>query len=311
MNSHAPIFRTDASASERLRLAIGIASTGRREILQAILPQIARQTRIPDEIVICVACPGDADEVWCRELGLAVNVVSASRGLCCQRNKILRNVPEADILLFLDDDFLMAPSYLEELEKLFQSNTDVVMSTGTVKLDGILGPGIPVSEGLRIVDTLPAIGIEADDVIPVSSAYGCNMAVRMSVLRNADLWFDENLPLYSWLEDVDFSGQIAPYGLIVRSNRLRGVHLGAKRGRMSGVRFGYSQIANPIYMVRKRTMSRRFAAAQLIRNLTANAVKVFRPEPWVDRKGRLIGNARALADLVRGRLAPTNITSIE
>ncbi|WP_367715613.1 hypothetical protein AB2N04_16470 [Nitratireductor sp. GISD-1A_MAKvit] len=137
------------------------------------------------------------------------------------------------------------------------------------------------------------------------------MAVRMSTVRGYGLRFDENLPLYGWLEDVDFSRQIARHGRIVRSPRLHGVHLGTKTGRTSGVRLGYSQIANPFYLMRKRTMSPGQAAPQIARNLAANALRALYPEPWVDRRGRLVGNIRAVGDLMRGRLAPQNVNVLE
>ena len=35
-----------------------------------------------------------------------------------------------------------------------------------------------------------------------------------------------------------------------------------------------------------------------------------RPEPWIDRRGRLAGNLRALRDLVTGRLAPGRILEL-
>ena len=66
--------------------------------------------------------------------------------------------------------------------------------------------------------------------------------------------FDENLPLYGWAEDVDFCRQLATYGRIVENARTTGVHLGSNSGRTSGVCFGYSQIANPLYLWRKGTL---------------------------------------------------------
>src|SRR6202040_3955084 len=89
--------------------------------------------------------------------------------------------------------------------------------------------------------------------------YGCNMAFRLKPIVSHNVVFDDNLPLYGWQEDIDFSRRVLPYGRIVRSKSLRGVHLGIKLGRTSGVRFGYSQIANPIYLTRKGTMSRKHA----------------------------------------------------
>ena len=85
------------------------------------------------------------------------------------------------------------------------------------------------------------------------------MIVRTAPVLAHGLRFDDNLPLYGWLEDIDFARSIAPYGRVVKSMLLRGVHLGVKRGRTSGVKLGYSQIANPLYMLRKGT----FAALML------------------------------------------------
>ncbi len=137
------------------------------------------------------------------------------------------------------------------------------------------------------------------------------MAVRLTPVHAHGLRFDENLPLYGWLEDVDFSRRVAPYGRIVKNWRMKGVHLGNKRGRTSGVRLGYSQVANPIYLLSKGTVSLNFAFIQLSRNLLANFAKVIRPEPWVDRHGRVFGNVLGFFDLVRGRLHPTRIFDLD
>lgn len=140
--------------------------------------------------------------------------------------------------------------------------------------------------------------------------YGCNMAFRMEPVRRHGILFDENLPLYGWQEDLDFSRRLADHGTVVMSNGLRGVHLGAKFGRTSGVRLGYSQIANPIYLIRKGTITRKHAIGLMRRNLTANLMRSFRPEPWVDRRGRLKGNMLAVVDLLMRRISPLRILQI-
>ena len=66
-----------------------------------------------------------------------------------------------------------------------------------------------------------------------------------------------------------------------------------------------------VYLMGKKTMSPRHAAPQIMRNLVANAVKIVWPEPWVDRRGRFLGNMRAVVDLVRGRLSPQNVNALE
>ncbi|MGH6807545.1 MAG: glycosyltransferase family 2 protein [Ensifer adhaerens] len=291
-------------------VAIGIPSCGRRDILSAVLPLIARQTRQPDEIFVSLSSPEDMDPSCTDGLACPVTVILSERGLCRQRNRILAAV-DADIILFLDDDFLMAPSYVDELVGLFLSQPDVVMCTGTVIADGIIGPGISIDAGLEMIEVGLPQPDRTETFAPIYSAYGCNMAVRTAAIRRGGLRFDENLPLYGWLEDVDFSRLVAKQGRVVRSSRLLGVHLGTKKARTPGVKFGYSQIANPIYLMRKHTMSIRHATVQMGRNLIANSVKVWNPEPWVDRKGRLRGNARAFLDLLTGRLAPQNVEGLE
>ncbi len=137
------------------------------------------------------------------------------------------------------------------------------------------------------------------------------MSFRLAPVREHGLLFDENLPLYGWQEDVDFSRQLAPYGKIIKTSLLQGVHLGTKRGRTSGVRLGYSQVANPIYLARKGTLARTQAVNRVFRNLIANCFRSLIPEPWVDRRGRLKGNLIAVGDFINGRLAPKRILELD
>jgi hypothetical protein len=87
----------------------------------------------------------------------------------------------------------------------------------------------------------------------------------------------------------------------------RGVHLGAKSGRTSGKRLGYSQVMNPVYLARKGTYPWKRALRSISRHLAINLVRSVRPEAWVDRRGRLLGNGLALIDLCRGRIVPERI----
>jgi hypothetical protein len=149
--------------------------------------------------------------------------------------------------------------------------------------------------------------IQAGSIRPDYGAYGCNMVFRLAPVHTHNVIFDENLPLYAWQEDIDFSRQMANWGRVVRAEALTGVHLGVKRGRTSGVRFGYSQVANPIYLMRKGTVSLSYGGKTMVKNVLANVARAFRPEAHVDRVGRLKGNMLALFDLLRGRLHPQRI----
>ncbi len=301
---------TSTKLQPGLTIIIGIPSSGRRDIISSVVPHLGRQTRAPDQLVICAPASDDVDMKQLTGLPFPVQFLKSERGLCRQRNAIIDAVPNADVILFLDDDFLLAPTYIAELERLFLRNPDVDMTTGMVLADGATGPGIAIDDALALLGVTPQSGQELT-VHETYSGYGCNMAVRMSTVQICRLRFDEELPFYGWLEDVDFSRAVSRFGRVVASPQLRGVHLGTKTGRMSGLRLGYSQIANPVYLVRKQTLTWRRACGQMARNIGSNLAKVWRPEPWVDRKGRLKGNVLAIRDLITGQLSPCNIRSMD
>ncbi|MEB0059223.1 MULTISPECIES: glycosyltransferase family 2 protein [unclassified Variovorax] len=295
-----------ANASEHI--VVGIATAGRRDVLDKMLWQLTLQRKLPDCVIICPAADYDFDESIISKLPYPIEVVRGARGLCAQRNLILKKISDDGLVVFFDDDFYPAVDFLEKTISCFLASPDFVAMTGIVIVDGALGPGIEHDEALRILSS----DSECTDLTPntIYNVYGCNMAFRASTIRDSRAAFDENLPLYSWLEDVDFSRSMSAKGAIGQSRSLRGVHLATKRGRTSGVRFGYSQIANPIYMAKKGTFAWSRAFSQMGRNVTANLARCVNPEPWVDRRGRLKGNLTAFSDLFRGRLHPRRILDI-
>jgi GT2 family glycosyltransferase len=295
---------------ERLSIVVGIATLARRDILTKTIDFLAHQTRLPDRLVICPVEPDDVDSSSLDRFPAPTLMVKGTIGSCAQRNLILSTAERADIVVFFDDDFFADRNYLANLEKIFLANADVVATTGCLLADGATGPGLSVEQGQELA------GVEnpaADNSVLIDcyGTYGCNMAFRMETIRQNDIRFDENLPLYGWQEDIDFSLRVAAHGRIVRTKGMRGVHLGVKLGRTSGVRFGYSQIANPVYLVRKGTMSLKHAMKLIGRNAAANLVRSFHPEPWIDRKGRLKGNFLALIDTAAGRVTPNRILQLD
>jgi hypothetical protein len=131
------------------------------------------------------------------------------------------------------------------------------------------------------------------------------MAFRDRVVEICE--FDESLPLYSWQEDRDYTSQAARLGKTLYHPACRGVHLGMRSGRVSGLRFGYSQIANPVYLMGKGTMEARTAFRFMIKHLSSNTVRAFRRGMDVDYPGRLKGNLYALWDLLNGQCHPMKI----
>jgi hypothetical protein len=296
-------------ACSTLKIAVGIATAGRKQILTKTTDLLKRQRRLPDLLVICPLPSDDVDLTMFDGFPFAVTLVHGPSGLCAQRNMILSAVPEMDIVVFFDDDFLPDSDYLASLEVTFLAHPEVTALTGHLLADGAKGPGLSIQQGLEILSSPRPKFKEAFE--RRAGTYGCNMAFRMRPVRAHQLRFDENLPLYGWQEDIDFSVQQAPFGRTFKCNYLLGVHLGVKSGRTSGIRFGYSQIANPIYLVRKGTMSRRHAKMLIWRNIVANILRSFYSEPWIDRKGRLKGNLIALADILMSRLSPSRVLQLD
>lgn len=292
----------DAREMRHLKLAVGVATIGRPDVLVAMLRRLHEQRRRPDRIVICAPAKEDAgDPDVLAQLG--VEALIGARGLTRQRNRILDAVGDCDLVAFFDDDFVPDVGFLDLAETLFSANPDIALATGVVLADGIIGPGLDFSQAEAVLANAPRAPA-AGGLRRIYNGYGCNMVVRLAPVVRENLRFDEDLPLYGWLEDVDFSRRLAQFGEIVQVDALRGVHLGVKSGRQSGVRLGYSQIANPVHLMRNRTMSPGRALWLMTRNAGMNISRGLWPEPYIDRRGRLAGNAIAIADLLRRRLHP-------
>lgn len=296
------------SRKDGLTIAVAIATAGRRDILTQTITFLNNQSRKPDEFLVCPSRPEDVDAEGLSAYRGTVRILPGPVGLPHQRN-VLVAAAKADIIVFFDDDFLPAANYLAEVERLFAENADIMVATGYVIADGARGPGLEFDEGeKRLAADVPPRRLP---IVPTFNGYGCNMAIRLAPVRAHGLRFDENLPFYAWLEDVDFSRLLAPYGRIVWAHQLRGVHLGTKKaGRSPGKRLGYSQVANRIYIHRKGNMPWYQVVDGIARNLLSNLFWSLKPEPWVDRRGRLSGNLLAIGDLFKGRLDPRNILTL-
>jgi GT2 family glycosyltransferase len=293
-----------------LNIVVGIPTIGRASILRETLIELARQNRRPDSVIVCGAKPADVEGAADAYPGTVV--LLSEPGLPRQRNAIIEAAADADIVVFFDDDFLPDANYLAAVEHQMTQDPQIVVATGLVLADGIGGPGLTPDGGRSILARCAARdGARSLDVRPAFSGYGCNMAVRLAPMRSQGIRFDERLPLYGWQEDVDLSRRLAEFGLVVQIDAACGVHLGAKSGRGSGVRLGYSQVANPLYICGKRRgYPFRRAVTHIARNMAMNVARATWPEPYVDRRGRLRGNLLALFDLTVGRMAPERILDL-
>jgi len=241
-----------------------------------------------------------------------VHVLFGSPGLAAQRNRALSLVQSNyDIVIFFDDDFVPSRFWIERIKMLMVTHPDVGCVTGRILVDGVLIGGLSWPDGQSIVDkadsSMKMITMDnhsAKDEPP----YGCNMAFRSKIIEY--IRFDERLVLYGWLEDRDFGFRAATGGRTISSDLIWGVHLGTTRGRISGLRFGYSQMVNPWYLMKKGSMKPFDACRYIVRWISSNALGVIFQNSTVDRWGRLKGNIIGIKDIMLGHWAPEKVTEL-
>jgi GT2 family glycosyltransferase len=299
-----------------------IATCGRRAVVAELLEQLARQTCRPDLVLVSAAGPDDVPAGCPSRVDLAklhVRTVCGAKGLTAQRNTALRwlrdhttvfDVPDT-FIVFFDDDFVPRHDWIAAAATLFHADEDLVGADGIILGDGAGGTSYGLDAALNMIARGVPVKTRRNprtEARLVPSLYGCNMAIRASAAQGR--YFDENLPLYGWLEDLDFTTRVRQYGRMLRSQTLVGVHRGVNAGRTSGLRYGYSQIANAVHLVKKGTMQRHRAIRDITRQMTANLLMSANPEPHVDRAGRLQGNWLALRDWLSGDLSTTRILEL-
>lgn len=290
------------------KIAVFVASLGRPDNLRALLERLTVQTVPPAQVVLSLEKPEDCPRT--DDIPLAVEIIYGPRGLTRQRNRALdRMAPDIDIVMFCDDDYVPSRFALEGVLNTFAAYPDAQGVTGRLLFDGAKGPGMPPAEATQRVDAEDARHSAAPPPTyrrPINGLYGCNMAMRVSAI--GDTRFDEALPLYGWLEDTDFTLRVSH--ALIETDGFYGVHCAEKGGREKiGVRLGYMQVANAIYLYRKGSIRLSRLVGLLYRPVLTNHVRILSPEPWIDRAGRARGNRDALIDLARGRCEPGRILS--
>jgi GT2 family glycosyltransferase len=290
-------------------LAVIIPSANRPEILHATVAALTQQSLSPAEIILSL--PGPEHSLPETRTLPFVRVVLAPLGLTAQRNAAIDALsPGIAVVAFLDDDVALHRDYLRHIAHAFAALPDLVLADGHLLADGVRSGGIARARAEALVAAVEADAPEKQ-VRPSTpeEIYGCNMSVRRAAL--AAVRFDERLPLYGYMEDRDFAFRCARLGRVMRVERALAVHLGVSAGRVSGRRFGFSQVMNPLYLWRKGSYrSRRDVVRQVLKPVLFNAAMSLAPSGRIDRRGRLAGNCRALAAAMRGRIAPEDVLRV-
>lgn len=290
-------------------VAVVIASTGRPQLLDALLQDLERQHQLPSEV--CLAVAQQTDLPHRRELPFEVRELLTEPGLTRQRNAGIEALERSpDVVAFLDDDLVISTTYIHEVARFFSTHLDVAGASGRLLADGAsaktpIGRAAASQALYHHVLEGPAPRYQRSTVVPLNRLYGCNMFVRRELLTHVR--FDERLPLYGWLEDLDFSRRLLPHGKLARIDEAVAIHIGARSGgRTQHLRFGYAQIVNPLYL-RSRGTVRNFELARLVvAPVLKNVLSFANP----DRRTRARGNFFALLDIARKVSDPERMVAL-
>jgi GT2 family glycosyltransferase len=306
-----------------MKAFIVIATKGRPKETYELFNSLAAQTYPIEHIVVMGS---DSEDVvaldmhsLCQEKKVTIDLTKA--GLTTQRNAGLDYIKHQYqhkldakewVVVFFDDDFRLAPNWLAECITAFESNPNLIGAGGCVLADGIkIMHGYQEQDAIAFLEgkTRPKRHVWSGRTSrPVHDLYGCNMAYRGTFALHER--FDENLPYYGWLEDVDYSVRASKKGELRYLPNAKGVHLGVQGGRTSGVRFGYSQIANTLYLYQKETVALRKIVFLVARNILSNTVRTITFRTKKDYRGRLYGNALAMIDLLKSKCHPMNVIDL-
>ncbi|WP_242665377.1 glycosyltransferase family 2 protein [Nocardioides sp. PD653] len=155
------------------------------------------------------------------ESGPTVRFVHTTPGLPHQRNLGIERA-QGDIVHFIDDDVILHPEYCAELGALFDLQGDSLIGAGgLIESHGTRNPrlwwrlGLLDSrrQGVVLPSGVSVIVTHADEPLNVQWLSGCSMSFRRSLFELER--FDDDLPGYALMEDVDFSWRASLHGSLM------------------------------------------------------------------------------------------------
>ena len=209
-----------------------------RRLVASLAPELATGSR---EII--VAENGTPAPMQLALEGAPIKHLHETRaGKCRIQNRAIAQAG-GEILVFLDDDLVVAPGYLEAVEQFFDTHREFAAMKGRILAaedpEKKVGPMAPYLD-LPIVD-------HGDEVIEVRGVLGANMAFRADVLKQVGP-FDERLgpgaggheeetEMSQRLRRAGFRIGYAPKAVVYhevdpsRANRERFIRIARERGR--------------------------------------------------------------------------------
>ncbi len=212
-----------------MKISVIIPTMNRPQDVHVVLESIAKQTRIPEEVLVIDQSIDDktkseVDSIQKRFPKLASVVrhyVQEEKSLVKARNRGL-SLAKGELISFLDDDSEVFPDYYQHIEAFFEAEPLVGgLSGNTIPKEKFEGLGWRLRQTLMQFFLLsdwnghmtasgfghPIYEREIDRTVSVDLLPGCNMNFRSECIQGEK--FDEWFSGYSFREDVDFCYRIS------------------------------------------------------------------------------------------------------
>ena len=222
-------------SEDLMSISVIIPTKNRTEDLRSTLADLVAQTRRPDEILIV-----DQSDVPSFEPGsvpITVNYIHAPNvsGAAVARN-VAMDRATGDLWVFLDDDVILEPQYIEEIVRAYRP--EIAGVSGIITNYSV--PPLP----RRLFEMIFVRGAFKDDRQPIYwnandlrfkgpqkvRQFGCGvMSFRAEVVRT--LRYDPNLTGGSLAEDIDFCARLPRDSELVIAPNARLIHKRSAVGR--------------------------------------------------------------------------------
>lgn len=254
-------------------MSVVIATRERYEDLRQCINSIKSQSVLPDELIIVDGGDFINQKIKALLEGLQIESIyiheAENHGLPIARNIGIQS-SSGGIVLFLDDDVYLEPTYIKNIINVFENDKSetiggvsgiVQNSSSERKNNRIFGFGLMklfigsshknqgkvLPSGMNVFVSNPTSNIKFEFL------FGCNMAYRRQVFK--EFMFDETWGVYCLGEDLDFSYRVSKkYDLIV-TPYAKLTHRETLGGGFRGDTFtqGFMEIFNRFYILQKNT----------------------------------------------------------
>ncbi len=211
---------------KRLTISIIICTRNRLDCIGQCLTSITQQTTAPDELIIIDSSdvPLIAQDAFNSQFDH--NTYTKTKllyrhtrpSLTYQRN-IGVDLAHGDIIYFFDDDVILEPNYIQDMQRVFAGHPKYSGGSGSIT-------NIPpykrtfryvirsffliqrnYSSGYFTSSGMPTHAYGTSEFREIQALSGCCCAYRAQIFKKHR--FDENLTRYAYMEDCDFSKRVS------------------------------------------------------------------------------------------------------